>query len=187
MANVSSVLEFMHICENLKTTKRTGWVNAKITNPESISDHMHRMGVLAMLIKDDTLNKDKCVKMSIVHDLGESLVGDITPFSGVSLEDKYQREKAAFINLCDKIDNKEAGDEILSLWLEYEEGKTPEALLVKDLDKFEMILQAYEYEKREGKRLESFFETTRGIFTHPVVLKWVEELYEQRSKLQYKE
>jgi len=40
--------------------------------------------------------------------------------------------------------------------------------------------------KGEGKKLESFFETTKGVFTHPVVLKWVEELYEQRSKLQYK-
>lgn len=30
---------------------------------------------------------------------------------------------------------------------EYEAGLTAEAELVKDLDKFEMILQAYEYEK----------------------------------------
>ncbi len=34
---------------------------------------------------------------------------------------------------------------------EYEDGKSPEAIVVKDLDKFDMIFQAYEYEK--GKRL----------------------------------
>jgi putative hydrolase of HD superfamily len=37
--------------------------------------------------------------------------------------------------------------EITSLWQEYEDAATPEALLVKDLDKFEMIVQALEYEK----------------------------------------
>jgi putative hydrolase of HD superfamily len=37
--------------------------------------------------------------------------------------------------------------EIVDLWHEYEEAKTPEALFVKDLDKFEMIVQALEYEK----------------------------------------
>ncbi len=35
---------------------------------------------------------------------------------------------------------------VLSCDKEYEEGKTPEAVLVKDLDKFDMIFQAYEYE-----------------------------------------
>lgn len=37
--------------------------------------------------------------------------------------------------------------EIVSLWQEYEDAQTPEALLVKDLDKFEMIIQALEYEQ----------------------------------------
>jgi putative hydrolases of HD superfamily len=37
--------------------------------------------------------------------------------------------------------------EIYDLWVEYERAETKEALFVKDLDKFEMIVQAYEYEK----------------------------------------
>jgi putative hydrolase of HD superfamily len=37
--------------------------------------------------------------------------------------------------------------EISSLWEEYEAAATPEALLVKDFDKFEMIVQALEYEQ----------------------------------------
>ena len=35
-----------------------------------------------------------------------------------------------------------------ALWAEYEEATSPEALFVKDLDKYEMIVQAFEYEKR---------------------------------------
>ena len=37
-----------------------------------------------------------------------------------------------------------AGEQLLALWEEYEAGVSPEALLLKDLDKLEMILQAYE-------------------------------------------
>jgi 5'-deoxynucleotidase YfbR-like HD superfamily hydrolase len=42
------ILDFMLICGRLKTTKRTGWVNNKVSLPESISDHMHRMGLLSL-------------------------------------------------------------------------------------------------------------------------------------------
>lgn len=41
----------------------------------------------------------------------------------------------------------EQAQEISGLWEEYEDASTPEALLVKDFDKFEMIMQALEYEK----------------------------------------
>ena len=36
----------------------------------------------------------------------------------------------------------------MELWNEYENGITPEAKFVKDLDKLEMLLQADHYEKR---------------------------------------
>ena len=34
--------------------------------------------------------------MALVHDLAESLVGDITPHDGVSKEEKYRRENVRF-------------------------------------------------------------------------------------------
>ena len=34
--------------------------------------------------------------MALVHDLAESIVGDLTPSSGVSKEDKYAQEKVNF-------------------------------------------------------------------------------------------
>ncbi|KAJ2043625.1 HD domain-containing protein 2, partial [Coemansia sp. RSA 2673] len=80
--SASSVIDFLSIVERLKRTKRTGWVNSGIKAPESIADHMHRMGIMAMLVDDRTLDQAKCVKMAIVHDLAEALVGDITPFDG---------------------------------------------------------------------------------------------------------
>ncbi|KAF4610854.1 hypothetical protein D9613_006634 [Agrocybe pediades] len=55
-------LAFIHVLERLKTQKRTGWVDHSIPNPESISDHMYRMAVLAMLSEDTKLDVSKSVQ-----------------------------------------------------------------------------------------------------------------------------
>ena len=42
------------------------------------------------------------------------------------------------------------GNRVLLLLQEYEDGVTPEAVVVKDLDKFDMVFQAHEYETGIG-------------------------------------
>ncbi|CAG8690222.1 14177_t:CDS:2 [Dentiscutata erythropus] len=181
-SNITKLLEFFHLCEKLKTTKRTGWIYNNVENPESISDHMHRMSILSLSVNDSALDRDKCVKMSIVHDLAEAIVGDITASDGISKEEKKRRESEALRHMCDDLlGNSQQSQEIYALWQEYEDAITKEAKFVKDIDKFEMILQAYEYEQSQNKDLEEFFESTKGIFTHPEVKSWVEELYKNRK------
>ena len=53
--------------------------------------------------------------MSIVHDLGESVIGDITPHCGVSEEDKQQRELKAIDSLA-KLVPAARGNEIRQLF-----------------------------------------------------------------------
>ncbi|PIA18523.1 hypothetical protein COEREDRAFT_38672 [Coemansia reversa NRRL 1564] len=180
--SASSIIEFLSIVEGLKRTKRTGWINNGIRGGESIADHMYRMSIMAMLIDDPTINRTHCIKMSIVHDIAESLVGDITPYDGISKEEKYKLEKEGMKKIMDTLENSTVAQEIEMLWLEYEENKTNEAKLVHDLDKCEMIQQAMEYELSEGKQLDSFFESTKGIFSHPQVKEWVEEIYRRRKR-----
>jgi len=74
-------------------------------------------------------------------------VGDLTPHCGVSKEEKHAMEMQAMRSLVDTLGGTPVAEEIYQLWLEYEENKTNEAKFVKDLDKFEMIVQAFEYEK----------------------------------------
>ncbi|KAG0050647.1 HD domain-containing protein 2 [Gryganskiella cystojenkinii] len=183
--SVKGTLQFLHTVEKLKRTKRTGWVNNGIKPAESIADHMYRMGIMALLIDEKTagVDKDRCIKMAIVHDLAESLVGDITPYDGVSNEDKHTQERNAMHHLCHELLGWTAqAQEISGLWAEYEAAATPEALLVKDFDKFEMIMQALEYEKSEDITLEDFFAGTRGKFKHPMVTAWVNELEAERAQ-----
>ncbi|KAJ2515748.1 hypothetical protein GGI11_003668 [Coemansia sp. RSA 2049] len=178
--SASNAIDFLTIVERLKRTKRTGWINNGIRGPESIADHMHRMGIMAMLIEDEALDRSRCIKMAIVHDLAESLVGDITPHDGVSKEEKRKLEADAMEQLVQTLGMSEHAREIQALWLEYENGETNEAKLVFDLDKCEMILQALEYEKSDAKALDQFFDSTRGVFKHPQVIAWAEEIYKRR-------
>lgn len=51
----------------------------------------------------------------------------------------------------------------------------------QDFDKFEMILQADEYEQEQDKTLDDFFRSTQGKFRTPLVQSWVAELTSQRA------
>ncbi len=46
------------------------------------------MSMLVFMLADPLVNKDRLVKVCLVHDLAEAVVGDITPFAGVSKEEK---------------------------------------------------------------------------------------------------
>lgn len=136
-------------------TKRAGWVLSGIPAPESVSDHMYRMAVAAFALPPAV--SAHAMKLALVHDLAEALVGDITPHDGVSGEEKERRERAAMATIRDEVlgggaqgsdpAGQAVGAQLVALWEEYEAGETPAAALVKDVDKYEMVVQAYEYEK----------------------------------------
>ena len=49
--------------------------------------------------------------------------------------------------LLTKAGSAAVGKEIVELWTEYSEGVSPAAKFLKDMDKMEMLLQAFEYEQ----------------------------------------
>ena len=180
---MSNILKFMTLVGKLKSTKRTGWVNRGVKSPESVSDHMYRMAIMSFLLAGNenasNINREHCIKLALVHDMAECIVGDITPFDGVSKEEKHRQEKEAMESLATLVGD-EVGQEFFALWKEYEAQETGEAKFVKDLDRFEMILQAHEYEEAEGKLgsrwLQEFFDCTKDKFQHPMVKDWVRNL-----------
>nr|XP_040139192.1 5'-deoxynucleotidase HDDC2 isoform X2 [Ictidomys tridecemlineatus] len=54
---------------------------------------MYRMAVMAMVTKDDHLNKDRCIRLALVHDMAECIVGDIAPADNIPKEEKHRREE----------------------------------------------------------------------------------------------
>jgi putative hydrolase of HD superfamily len=77
-----------------------------VREPESISDHMYMASMMAWLITDPNIDRDKCIKMAFVHDLAESIVGDIVPHDpNVNAEQKHELEKAAMLKLGETLGN----------------------------------------------------------------------------------
>ncbi|KAE9462510.1 hypothetical protein C3L33_05581, partial [Rhododendron williamsianum] len=150
----SSAIDFLSLCHRLKTTKRAGWVLRDVRNPESIADHMYRMGLMALIASDlPGVDRDKCIKMAIVHDIAEAIVGDITPSDGVPKQEKSRLEREAIDYMSKLLGGGQRGQ----LWTEYEENLSLEAKVVKDFDKVEMILQALEYETGRASLLHDLY------------------------------
>ncbi|XP_047308572.1 5'-deoxynucleotidase HDDC2-like [Impatiens glandulifera] len=181
-SSTSSVIDFLTLCHSLKSTKRKGWVNHKIVGPESIADHMYRMALMALIVEDlPGVNRERCIKIAIVHDIAEAIVGDITPNDGVPKAEKSRMEQAALDEMCTILGGGLRAEEIKELWTEYETNSTLEANLVKDFDKVEMILQALEYEKEHGKVLDEFFISTAGKIQTEIGKRWAAEIHSRRN------
>ncbi|PKA55555.1 hypothetical protein AXF42_Ash006757 [Apostasia shenzhenica] len=182
-ADSASAIDFLTLCHRLKTTKRKGWINHGIKRPESVADHMYRMALMALIAGDlPGVNRERCIKMAIVHDIAEAIVGDITPSDGVPKAEKSRREEAALNEMCKILGEGIRADEIKELWAEYENNASIEASLVKDFDKVEMILQALEYEMEHEKVLDEFFISTAGKFQTDVGKRWAAEVTSRRNK-----
>lgn len=129
----------------------------------------------------DGLDKEKCIKIALVHDMAECIVGDITPSDNISKEEKAKREAEAMNQLRKALgETSTIADEFVALWSEYENASTPEAVLVKQIDKLEMVIQAFIYEQRQEIDLSEFYESVRTKITNPVLRSWLIELAERR-------
>ena len=134
----------------LKDVLRQGWVNAGVESPESVAAHSWGMAILALKLCPAELNLEHVLKLCLVHDLPEVIVGDLTPNDDVST--KSADERAAMERLA---------PEWVSLFDEYENQTTPEAVFVKSLDKLDMALQAKVYMNRSELDLEQFIESAK--------------------------
>jgi putative hydrolase of HD superfamily len=155
--SVDSTIEFFKTLGRLKDTPRTGWVENKVPNVESVADHMYRMSVLCMLCPDASLDRERMIKMALCHDMGESIVGDISPGMKVPAQVKFEKEQSAMRHLASLVPGQEQGDMVLALWQEYEAQETREAQFVRDMDLLEMIIQASSYEHSSKRNLAGFY------------------------------
>jgi len=160
-----NIKKFYQTVRKLKEIKRSGWIERGVVNAESVSDHSFMTTLLCMVIPKKGIDKEKVIKMSLIHDLAESEIGDIITKEHweqggtITRSEKFEKEERAMKNITSNLSESEA-KEILDLWKENEEGKTPEALFIRDIDVLEMIMQAYDYYRKNNfkKSLEGFWD-----------------------------
>ncbi|RMJ27988.1 HD family hydrolase [Aspergillus sp. HF37] len=188
--NSASPVPFFHLLERLKTTKREGWRRFGIERGESISDHMYRMSVMTMLAPPSLasqLNLPHCMKMALIHDMAESLVGDITPRDQVSKAEKARREAQVMDYISKTLlggvpGGMLTGQEILNVFREYEENNSLEARFVHDIDKMELLLQMVEYERAQEIDLSEFCHVAERVQL-PETKEWAATVLKEREGL----
>lgn len=145
---ILNVLDVYYRLCSLKTAERTGWIEWNISAPriESIPEHVFGAEQLAWLMYSESgidLDIFKVIAMLSIHETEEAIIGDITPFSNVTPEEKLQMGKLAVeeVLLC-KLNKKQM---MIALIDEFNEKKTKEAQFAYLCDKMECDLMAKKY------------------------------------------
>jgi putative hydrolase of HD superfamily len=135
-----SILTFVQAAERLKDTLRSG-VTAQ-GRQESTAEHCWRLCLLVCLFENELDDADvlRVLKLCLIHDVGEAISGDSPAPAQREEDDRRARERADMKQLCAALPADLRSD-MLSLWDEYADGATPEAVLAKGFDKIETMLQ----------------------------------------------
>lgn len=178
-------LDFFREAMKLKQVRRQGWVYRGIRSPESVAEHSFGVALLAILVPlPQSIDREELVRMALVHDLGEAVIGDVVVASSIygrkGMRDEKERdEKAAVLRLFPKEHHA-----LQALCIEYIEKKSERARFLEELDKLEMVLQAFLYqEKGEGKDMAEFWRTARARITQKEILNYLDKLKERAQDL----
>jgi putative hydrolase of HD superfamily len=184
------IYEIVDFCKNagkLKRISRKGWVSwVKVKQPESVADHSFRSAILAMCLSDlRGLDTEKMVRMALLHDVHEALIGDYDYFDKkkIGLDEVKERQEKAINSIFSVLPETIRGKYIL-LADEYRRQETEDANLVRQIDQIEMIMQALEYEKEgyDKTKLQAFWDDVRkNLKDHD--LKMMFELLEKERQL----
>ena len=176
----TSFFEAITTLTELKKQKRMGWVKRGVKEAESVADHSWRAGLMAYMLAPDGYDKEKMLKMGLIHDATEIFGDDVTPVDGMSKAEKEKLERKAvekfFALLPPPLRN-----EFHEIWEEFEEKKTKEAIFVKQVEVLEMLFQALEYEKDQNFEQDLtewivYEKNNRKTEWHPVLKPYFEEI-----------
>lgn len=172
------ILNFLQISVNLKKIPRQGWMDKlSIINPESVADHTFSMALIGMIFSDlENYDTEKILKIILLHDLAESLTGDI-PSGQISKKSKILLENNTIKEILSNLPLS-LQKQYWTIWKEYQSNKSKEAKIVHQLDKLEMALQAKVYSDQgySKEKLISFFISAKKEITEPKLLEWFENI-----------
>jgi len=145
-SDIAKIFAFIDTVNSLKFELRFG-DNCKSQFRDTVAAHCWRLALLSYLVSDQfnrtgelKLDTLKVLKLAIIHDLPEALVGDVSfdkIYTGQATQnDKALREIEAIQKLCDMLPES-SRDEVIELWKDYDISNSLEAKLVKILDKLE--------------------------------------------------
>ena len=135
--NYRDYISFLNTIEKLKCNTRHSWTSCGTR--ESVAEHSWRLATMALLCSDEypELDMNKVIKMCLVHDFGEAVMGDIPSF--LKTEEDEERERQAIAGLLSRLPA-DMERELSELFAEMDALATPEAKLFKALDNMEAVV-----------------------------------------------
>lgn len=147
---IKKAMRFYLLATKLKYKIRSGWDkehwNINSERIESIAEHVYGTCILAISLDSEfrlNMDMEKVLKMLVMHEIGEVLIGDITPFDEITLEQKAEIEHKAMREVLGDLINKE---ELFNLLIEFDEHNTKESKFAYLCDKIEADIQSKVYQ-----------------------------------------
>lgn len=144
---IVNILNFYVLATSLKDKIRSGWLRWHISKErlESVAEHIYGTCILAIAIDsefDEKIDLNKVLKMLVLHELEEIIIGDLTPFDKINEEEKLKLGAEAVSKILDGLVKKEEYEMLLD---EFNCHITNEAIYAFCCDKLEADLQAKLY------------------------------------------
>lgn len=109
---------------------------------ENDAEHAWHMAIMAFLLKEyanEEVDISKVMLMCLIHDIVEIDAGDTYAYDEVNLKTQKEREDKAKERIFSMLPDDQK-DILISLFDEFEEGKTPEAKFAKAMDNLQPLL-----------------------------------------------
>jgi putative hydrolase of HD superfamily len=152
-------IEFLMTANSLEEIPRTGYQMSGVPDPESVAAHTCGMAVAALLIADrvaEPVDRGRLLTMALLHDIGETVVGDVALIAKTAGDDEREREAARGILSG-------LPGYYLEIYEEYEARKTLESRIVKAADKLQMMAKVLAYESEGRGDLNAFWDNPRNF------------------------
>lgn len=148
MSKEQNVINYYVICNRLKNVIRTGWKNWNVQREriESVAEHIFGVQMLAIAMKSEyqyDVDIMKVIFMLAIHELGETVIGDLTQFQ-ISKDEKEKLEHEAVNRILGGLLD---GNQIEGLFLEFDSHNTKESMFAYQCDKLECDLQSKLYDE----------------------------------------
>jgi putative hydrolase of HD superfamily len=141
---IDAAVRYLYEVGQLKLARRTGWWHAGVRDPESVAEHSFRTAVIGYVLAVlEGADPDLTAALCLFHDVAETRTGDVPNvarrYVARAPDDRVASDQLGGLPPAVR-------DAILRLVARYQARDTPEALLAKDADRLECVLQAREYE-----------------------------------------
>lgn len=109
---------------------------------ENDAEHAWHMAIMVYLLKEyanEKIDAAKAMMMALIHDIVEIDAGDTYAYDIKGLETQKEREEQAAERIFGLLPD-DQGEELKSLFEEFEAGESPEARFVRAMDNFQPLL-----------------------------------------------